>query len=1229
MRQYSGDDECALHDFDGRPGPARELTEAEGGARAHGWNELRDGAAEAAAASRARGWGRLAWPPPRWPPPNLVVDAWEAKISALARDAETRVLADIAAADAADDSATQSAPETSRSAPARAASTSWTTLSAATVEANCGASSPSDALRLDLAAENVRDVSALPDLCPRLRALVLNVNALDTLDGLERLPLLRRLSARHNAIRVPGFVAGGFRELRALALDGNPLRSLDHLAAAAPSLEAFSARACGLGAAAFAAELATPRLSATLTELHLAGNPLGARGVSTLTEKSEFPNLLKLNVSDARVVYLEGLERCPLLSVLVATDNRIVRLPESFRRRRDGSGSGACPPGGGAHAALRELRLDRNRLEEIPDLWLPSLTSLHARENRVRRIGDLGGAPHLAVLDVAFNRVGDVPGAPPLRPAFDVATAPRLERLALNDNPVAAVEGYPDELFPFLRELREVDGASVPREAIVAATDALARDTPLLAETLGEALERRRARATVASRDEDRIAKDAPMIAESVGTEELEAMSRVRWEARLASDRQALRRARKHLARVDDAAAAAAAGTTADRRDNDALVVRLEDVPDARERETPNARSRRVDVDSDEDDANAVPEDVAGGRVESSGNADAFAGDSVALSPPPGEAGALLLATMPPPPGPAPGARASDVDDARWAHHAWRMATSRVVDAVVAAAAASDWRLDDAATEGEEILDPDAKVSAAAREAARAAVAAVVDYDPEQFQDVVVKSGGNEPSTRDDAAANAAATTIQTGWRAGRARAAARRTEARRAAATTVQAAWRGSRTRREEASRRRIEARARAEAKTRALAKARAEAEAKALAEAEAKTRALAKARAEAEAKALAEAEAKTRALAEAKAEAEAKTRALAEAKARVPVESSAAVAIQSSWRGWSVRRRFARARAAARFDDDNDDDFAGVEEAFYAPPANLDLDDVDLDFDLDLDATAGVASLASSSTLGEIFRDAATTEVATTATAEASASSSSSSRRGKEWAHLLPRASAEDWPMSRLASSSAESRGGDDSEAGSSARAMERKLEEAASDWGLRERGPAAEAFYRNRAKLLKQEQRRKEREALKDPLKRVRRFHRVAAGTAAANAAGPGSAANAAASAARRAKFDSGGSGSSRTTTDAARRGTAFEFVGSGSGSGSAFGSAFGSGSALLSRDFAADATTTRRRIVYTPPAMAETGSKTGRSSGRTHGGSAVRRERGESREMGRGRREGARR
>ena len=682
------------------------------------------------------------------------------------------------------------------------------------------------------------------------------------------------------------------------------------------------------------------------------------------------------------------------------------------------------------------------------------------------------------------------------------------------------------------------------------------------------------------------------MIAESVGTEKLEAMSRARWEARLASDRQALVRARKHLARVDDAAAAA--GTTADRRDNDrrdsdALVVRLEDVPDARERETPNARSRRVDVDSDEDDANAVPEDVAGGRVESSGNADAFAGDSVALSPPPGEAGALLLATMPPPPGPAPGVRASDVDDARWAHHAWRMATSRVVNAVVAAAAASDWRLDDAATEGEDILDPDAKVSAAAREAARAAVAAVVDYDPEQFQDVVVKSGGNEPSTRDDAAANAAATTIQTGWRAGGA-AAARRTEARRA--------------RRRRRCRRRGEGREREEKKRRG----------------------------------------------------EGSRRGRGRRRRR------------ERWRRRERRRRRRRERRRRRWRRRRRRRERWRRRRRGSSSSRPRLWRSNR---LGADGASDAASLAlarrrdsttTTTTISPAWRKPSTrpprTSISTTSTStsistwtrprawlrsrphQRSERFSGTPRRlrlrrrqllrlrrrrphrpaeGKEWAHLLPRASAEDWPMSRLASSSAESRGGDDSEVGSSARAMERKLEEAASDWGLRERGPAAEAFYRNRAKLLKQEQRRKEREALKDPLKRVRRFHRVAAGTAAANAAGPGSAANAAASAARR-KSDSGASGSSRTTTDAVRRGTAFEFVGSGSGSGSAFGSAFGSGSALLSRDFAADATTTRRRIVYTPPAMAETGSKTGRSSGRTRGGSAVRRERGRAERWG---------
>jgi hypothetical protein len=47
---------------------------------------------------------------------------------------------------------------------------------------------------------------------------------------------------------------------------------------------------------------------------------------------------------------------------------------------------------------------------------------------------------------------------------------------------------------------------------------------------------------------------------------------------------------------------------------------------------------------------------------------------------------------------------------------------------------------------------------------------------------------------------------------------------------------------------------------------------------------------------------------------------------------------------------------------------------------------------------------------------------------------------------------------------------------------------------------RGPAAEAFYKNRAKLLKQQQQRKQKQDFKDPIKRMEHFQKVAAGAAA---------------------------------------------------------------------------------------------------------------------------------
>ena len=75
-------------------------------------------------------------------------------------------------------------------------------------------------------------------------------------------------------------------------------------------------------------------------------------------------------MSDTQIASLDGLERCPNLGVLVANNNRVVRLPGSFVRPLDPGGmpgGRVCPAGGGPHAALRELWINGNRLETVPD----------------------------------------------------------------------------------------------------------------------------------------------------------------------------------------------------------------------------------------------------------------------------------------------------------------------------------------------------------------------------------------------------------------------------------------------------------------------------------------------------------------------------------------------------------------------------------------------------------------------------------------------------------------------------------------------------------------------------------------------------------------------------------------------------------------------------------------------------------------------------------------------
>ena len=249
---------------------------------------------------------------------------------------------------------------------------------------------------------------------------------------------------------------------------------------------------------------------------------------------------------------------------------------------------------------------------------------------------------------------------------------------------------------------------------------------------------------------------------------------------------------------------------------------------------------------------------------------------------------------------------------------------------------------------------------------------------------------------------------------------------------------------------------------------------------------------------------------------------------------------------------------------------------------------------------------------------RDAATTEVATTATAVEAyvvvlIVVSAEGRMGAS----LSSASAEDWPTSRLVSLSAESRGGDDSRL-DRARARggaERRRRRAIGVYGARSRPPRR--FTATGAKLLKQEQSAKgtggtqrsaetraalpprRRRGPSDPPPPIRR--RVRRRRRAKPTRAP------------RARREPG-----RTRRDAGRRSNSSDLDRIRSiRIGIRLYRHRDRDPLLLSRDFAADATTTRRRIVYTLRRWRRPGRRR-TPVGRTPGGSRLTRARGEQRD-----------
>ena len=289
------------YEYDGAPrGPAKDTSAASSVASAP-YKYFRAAIAEAVAESRARGAGRLVWAPAQWTrrptertfsafsgfaanPSRAspawsdagIVDEWDEAARARVAEAEALAEAEAEASARADAASGRTLRDGTRPGGPPGALTARTangavSLTAATVEANLrvASSSTASAKTLDLAMENVGDVLALPRLCPDLRGLGLDDNALASLRGADGAPRLERLFARRNVVR--GFADVRFSNLAALTLDGNPLETLEGLRDAAPRLEAFSARACGLDAAAVASLSATTGggLAALLSLIHI------------------------------------------------------------------------------------------------------------------------------------------------------------------------------------------------------------------------------------------------------------------------------------------------------------------------------------------------------------------------------------------------------------------------------------------------------------------------------------------------------------------------------------------------------------------------------------------------------------------------------------------------------------------------------------------------------------------------------------------------------------------------------------------------------------------------------------------------------------------------------------------------------------------------------------------------------------------------------------------------
>eukprot|EP00798_Chlamydomonas_sp_ICE-L_P010363 gene10363-8302_t len=348
-------------------------------------------------------------------------------------------------------------------------------LSEAMLHSNSPGSDLAAVSRLDLGLERLTSLAGLYLWCPKLETLVANVNSLGGLQGLAGLGALQELSLKENrlvSLELPGgqAVIQGLPQLRHLMVDANMLDSLAGLATGwCPVLHTFSASdnrinslllPAGEGAAPPQDPLSHSALAAcaaSLSVLQLSGNCLTSlQGLQACTA------LTSLDVSRNRLQTLAGLERCHMLQYLDVTANELGGAGGGAGGMR--ASVGAVPVlllplrGDGAHKGLltlRTLKMGENRVMSFSELpCMPSLETLVLTDNRISELAEIPAMPQLKDLDLEVSRAGVEAGA---MVCVLSTLAGSLRSLQLNDNPLEADAQYQSVVRSALPYLQTLD----------------------------------------------------------------------------------------------------------------------------------------------------------------------------------------------------------------------------------------------------------------------------------------------------------------------------------------------------------------------------------------------------------------------------------------------------------------------------------------------------------------------------------------------------------------------------------------------------------------------------------------------------------------------------------------------------------------------------------------------------------------------------------------------------